>query len=196
VETFVEKLEQKNVFTVGQFCSLKVFQLKGLPIAHKRRGSTGFEVVRERADAWLRETCPDVQKDDQNGVTPPSCGQVAENPVEPSPSCGQLQDNPDEVGVAPGQQNGDGSLPSVQREESPPAVPVAQSCDTSLSSREAKDSFHVLTDDIKFEELMKTAEERFSSLSGLDVLRVMGRLSALQSKLATLGERALNVQTK
>jgi hypothetical protein len=66
VETFAKMLKEKRVHTVGQFCSLKAFQLKGLPIAHPRRGSTRVEVARERIDVWLQETGPGRQPEDAN----------------------------------------------------------------------------------------------------------------------------------
>jgi hypothetical protein len=68
VDFFVEKLKEKRVRTVGQFCSLKAFQLKGLPIAHRRRSSTGVEAARERIGTWLQETGLGHQPDDANVV--------------------------------------------------------------------------------------------------------------------------------
>jgi hypothetical protein len=68
VDTFEKMLKERNIRTVGQFCSLKAFQLKGLPIAHRRRSSTGVEGAREGIDTWLQETGLGRQPDDANVV--------------------------------------------------------------------------------------------------------------------------------
>jgi hypothetical protein len=154
-----------------------------------------------KAEREERERKKDEKKEGENVDVSQSRGQAAEESVEVSPP--ESQDSVDSIGVGvPLKQRANIiALPAAQRVEgnvdsSPSTSSVVLSGGPSSISTTATDAFQVLLDDNKFNRVLSTVGERCSSLSGAELFRVMGRISALQAKVAAAGVRALNVQNE